>query len=75
MLTGCSLHDAGMRLTCVTRQASTGTTRQCRETYDRWTNVWWAKTDDDSGNRNVFVSDVHFTGGDQDKPLPGLPTC
>ncbi|QEU96038.1 serine/threonine-protein kinase [Streptomyces kanamyceticus] len=46
-----------------------------RETYGRWTNVWWAKTDDDSGNRNVFVSDVYITGGDNDKPLPGLPTC
>ncbi|MFE0179128.1 protein kinase [Streptomyces sp. NPDC059002] len=46
-----------------------------RETSGRWTNVWWAKTDDDSGNRNVFVSDVYITGGDNDKPLPGLPTC
>ncbi|MFJ2767066.1 serine/threonine-protein kinase [Streptomyces sp. NPDC087300] len=46
-----------------------------RETYGRWTNVWWARTDDDSGNRNVFVSDVYITGGDNDKPLPGLPTC
>ncbi|MFD4631814.1 protein kinase [Streptomyces sp. NPDC058284] len=46
-----------------------------RETYGRWTNVWWAKTDDDSGNTNVFVSDVYLKGGDNDKPLPGLPTC
>ncbi|MFF1379030.1 protein kinase [Streptomyces sp. NPDC058308] len=46
-----------------------------RETYGRWTNVWWAKTDDDSGNTGVFVSDVYLKGGDNDKPLPGLPTC
>ncbi|MEV5978563.1 protein kinase [Streptomyces sp. NPDC052114] len=46
-----------------------------RETYGQWTNVWWAKTDDDSGNTNVFVSDVYLKGGDNDKPLPGLPTC
>ncbi|WP_405655775.1 serine/threonine-protein kinase [Streptomyces sp. RK9] len=46
-----------------------------RETHGQWTNVWWAKTDDDSGNTNVFVSDVYIRGGDNDKPLPGLPTC
>ncbi|EPH45049.1 hypothetical protein STRAU_1950 [Streptomyces aurantiacus JA 4570] len=46
-----------------------------RETHGEWTNVWWAKTDDDSGNTNVFVSDVYIRGGDNDKPLPGLPVC
>ncbi|MET8684922.1 serine/threonine-protein kinase [Streptomyces sp. NPDC004732] len=46
-----------------------------RETSGRWTNVWWAKTDDDSGNTNVFVSDVYLKGGENDKPLPGLPVC
>ncbi|MFE7762811.1 protein kinase [Streptomyces sp. NPDC057438] len=46
-----------------------------RETSGRWTNVWWAKTDDDSGNRNVFVSDVYIQGGDNDAPVPGLPLC
>ncbi|MFH8793409.1 protein kinase [Streptomyces sp. NPDC017941] len=46
-----------------------------RETHGRWTNVWWARTDDDSGNTNVFVSDVYIQGGDNDKPLPGLPVC
>ena len=46
-----------------------------RETYGEWTNVWWAKTDDDSGNTNVFVSDVYIKGGDNDAPLPGLPAC
>jgi len=46
-----------------------------RETYGEWTNVWWARTDDDSGNTNVFVSDVYLKGGDNDAPLPGLPVC
>jgi tRNA A-37 threonylcarbamoyl transferase component Bud32 len=46
-----------------------------RETSGRWTNVWWAKTDDDSGNTGVWVSDVYIRGGDNDAPVPGLPVC
>ncbi|MGW3408189.1 serine/threonine-protein kinase [Streptomyces sp. NPDC000888] len=46
-----------------------------RETYGEWTNVWWARTDDDNGNTDVFVSDVYIQGGDNDAPLPGLPVC
>ncbi|MFF3342675.1 protein kinase [Streptomyces flavidovirens] len=46
-----------------------------RETSGEWTNVWWAKTDDDSGNTDVFVSDVYIKGGDNDQPVPGLPVC
>lgn len=46
-----------------------------RETSGRWTNTWWAKTDDDSGNTGVFISDVYIQGGDNDQPLPGLPEC
>lgn len=46
-----------------------------RETYGAWTNVWWAKTDDDSGNTGVYVSDVYIKGGDNDSPVPGLPVC
>lgn len=46
-----------------------------RETSGRWTNTWWARTDDDSGNTNVYVSDVYISGGDNDQPLPGLPVC
>jgi eukaryotic-like serine/threonine-protein kinase len=46
-----------------------------RETYGQWTNVWWAKTDDDSGSTNVYVSDVYIKGGDNDEPVPGLPVC
>ncbi|MEU0071823.1 serine/threonine-protein kinase [Streptomyces sp. NPDC006332] len=46
-----------------------------RETAGRWTNVWWAKTDDDSGNTNVYFNDVYIKGGDNDSPVPGLPLC
>ncbi|MGW8376034.1 protein kinase [Streptomyces sp. ODS28] len=46
-----------------------------RETSDRWTNVWWAKTDDDNGNTGVFISDVYLKGGENDQPVPGLPVC
>ncbi|MFJ2260870.1 protein kinase [Streptomyces sp. NPDC087844] len=46
-----------------------------RETSGKWTNTWWAKTDDDSGNTGVYVSDVYIQGGDNDSPVPGLPVC
>ncbi|MFF0156751.1 protein kinase [Streptomyces sp. NPDC005263] len=46
-----------------------------RETAGRWTNVWWAKTDDDSGNTDVYFNDVYIKGGDNDSPVPGLPVC
>ncbi|MGP4005921.1 serine/threonine-protein kinase [Streptomyces sp. 4N124] len=46
-----------------------------RETYGEWTNVWWAKTDDDSGNAGVYISDVYIKGGNNDEPVPGLPVC
>ncbi|QKW53521.1 serine/threonine-protein kinase [Streptomyces buecherae] len=46
-----------------------------RETSGAWTNVWWAKTDDDSGNAGVYVSVVYVKGGANDQPVPGLPVC
>ncbi|MFC8436334.1 protein kinase [Streptomyces sp. NPDC057253] len=46
-----------------------------RETSGEWTNVWWAKTDDDSGNTGVWVSAVYVRGGGNDEPVPGLPVC
>ncbi|WP_309056921.1 protein kinase [Streptomyces sp.] len=46
-----------------------------RETSGQWTNVWWAKTDDDSGNTDVYFSVVYIQGGDNDAPVPGLPVC
>ncbi|HEY9368949.1 MAG TPA: serine/threonine protein kinase, partial [Streptomyces sp.] len=46
-----------------------------RETYGKWTNTWYARTDDDSGNTNVYFSVVYIKGGDNDQPIPGLPVC
>ncbi|MFD8519847.1 serine/threonine-protein kinase [Streptomyces capillispiralis] len=46
-----------------------------RETHGEWTNVWWARTDDDSGNTGVWISDVYIKGGANDAPVPGLPYC
>ncbi|MFF1273527.1 protein kinase [Streptomyces marokkonensis] len=46
-----------------------------RETRGEWTNIWWARTDDDSGNTDVWVSDVYIRGGANDAPVPGLPYC
>ncbi|MFJ7294401.1 serine/threonine-protein kinase [Streptomyces collinus] len=46
-----------------------------RVTSGEWTNIWWAKTDDDSGNTDVWFSDVYIKGGDNDAPVPGLPLC
>ncbi|MFD9792882.1 serine/threonine-protein kinase [Streptomyces sp. NPDC059070] len=46
-----------------------------RETYGKWTNTYWARTDDDSGNTNVYVSVVYLKGGSNNQPVPGLPVC
>lgn len=46
-----------------------------RETSGQWTNTWWAKTDDDSGNTGVWVSVVYIEGGENNQPVPGLPAC
>ncbi|GGX02571.1 hypothetical protein GCM10010297_25490 [Streptomyces malachitofuscus] len=46
-----------------------------RQSQGEWTNVWWARTDDDSGNTDVWVNDVYIRGGANDAPVPGLPYC
>ncbi|MFI6446917.1 hypothetical protein [Kitasatospora sp. NPDC050543] len=38
-------------------------------------NKWYAKTDDDSGNRGVWVNVIYLSGGGNDEPVPGLPYC
>jgi cell wall-associated NlpC family hydrolase len=38
-------------------------------------NDWWLKTDDDSGNSNVWVNATHVSGGVNDGKIPGVPTC
>ncbi|MEU9134083.1 hypothetical protein AB0D08_39460 [Kitasatospora sp. NPDC048540] len=38
-------------------------------------NFWYAKTDDDSGNKGVWVNVIYLSGGGNDEPVPGLPYC
>lgn len=38
-------------------------------------NYHWLLTDDDDGNRNVWVNAVYFSEGGNDKPVPGVPYC
>ncbi|MGW4891609.1 hypothetical protein ACWEQL_05000 [Kitasatospora sp. NPDC004240] len=38
-------------------------------------NYWWAKTDDDNGNKGVWVNVIYLSGGGNDEAVPGLPTC
>ncbi|MFF1923568.1 hypothetical protein ACFVW8_23725 [Streptomyces sp. NPDC058221] len=44
-------------------------------TYGGHHNKWWAKTDDDSGNKNVWVNVVYLSGGADDQRVPGLRDC
>lgn len=37
--------------------------------------TWWALTDDDTGNRDVFVSATAFRGSEPWQPVEGLPRC
>ncbi|WP_431872247.1 hypothetical protein [Nocardiopsis eucommiae] len=37
--------------------------------------TWWALTDDDTGNRDVFVSATAFRDNEPWKPIEGLPHC
>jgi tRNA A-37 threonylcarbamoyl transferase component Bud32 len=39
------------------------------------TTTWWAKTDDDSGNSDVWITDAVIEGALSQQPLSGLPTC
>ncbi|MFI8291480.1 protein kinase [Streptomyces sp. NPDC085614] len=36
---------------------------------------WWARTDDDSGNTNVYVSVAYLRGSAGGAPVPGLRVC
>ncbi len=37
--------------------------------------TWWALTDDDTGNRDVFVSATAFRDSETWQPIEGLPRC
>lgn len=45
------------------------------DSFRGYHNDWWLKTDDDSGNRNVWVNATHVSGGSDDGRIPGVPTC
>lgn len=36
-------------------------------------NHWYGVTDDDNGNRHVYVNVVYVSGGNDDEPVAGLP--
>ncbi|MFF0752476.1 serine/threonine-protein kinase [Streptomyces sp. NPDC004267] len=44
-------------------------------TYGGRSSRWWARTDDDSGNTNVYVSVLHLSGGAGGGPVDGLRIC
>ncbi|WP_116244054.1 hypothetical protein [Nocardiopsis sp. FIRDI 009] len=37
--------------------------------------MWWVLTDDDTGNRDVFVSATAFDAAEPWQPIEGLPRC
>ncbi|MFF0474755.1 serine/threonine-protein kinase [Streptomyces sp. NPDC004284] len=45
------------------------------ETYGGVTSRWFARTDDDSGNTNVYLSVLHLSGGGGGGPVAGLRVC
>ncbi|MFE1905706.1 protein kinase [Streptomyces gardneri] len=45
------------------------------ETYGGRTSRWFARTDDDSGNTNVYLSVLHLAGGAAGGPVEGLRVC
>ncbi|MFB7450605.1 serine/threonine-protein kinase [Streptomyces sp. NPDC056194] len=45
------------------------------ETYGGTSSRWFARTDDDSGNTNVYLSVLHLSGGGGGGPVAGLRTC
>lgn len=45
------------------------------ESFRGHRSTWWLKTDDDSGNHNVWVSATYVAGGRDGGRVPGVPTC
>ncbi|MFF9431026.1 serine/threonine-protein kinase [Streptomyces sp. NPDC014746] len=45
------------------------------ESYGGAVSRWFARTDDDSGNTNVYLSVLHLSGGAGGGPVAGLRTC
>ncbi|MFB7513621.1 protein kinase [Streptomyces sp. NPDC056144] len=45
------------------------------ESYGGVSSRWFARTDDDSGNTNVYFSVLHLSGGASGGPVAGLRVC
>ncbi|MGW1011486.1 serine/threonine-protein kinase [Streptomyces termitum] len=45
------------------------------ESYGGVSSRWFARTDDDSGNTNVYLSVLHLRGGASGGPVDGLRVC
>lgn len=43
--------------------------------FDGRANNWWLRTDDDSGNTDVWVNAVYVSGSEDFEPIAGLPPC
>ncbi|NEA86667.1 hypothetical protein G3I38_17910 [Streptomyces sp. SID7958] len=43
--------------------------------YGSYYNYYWAMTDDDSGNKRVWLPVVWISGGVNNGPIPGLKYC
>lgn len=43
--------------------------------YGGYKNRYWLRTDDDTGMRNVWVSAVYVTEGENWQAVPGVPKC
>jgi hypothetical protein len=41
----------------------------------KYWNTWWALTDDDKGNKGVWMSVVYISEGANGKPVPKLRVC
>ncbi|MFG3255170.1 serine/threonine-protein kinase [Streptomyces sp. NPDC048172] len=45
------------------------------DTFDGRTNTWSVKTDDDSGNEDVYVGAAYIAGTESDERIPGVTLC
>ncbi|WP_344720322.1 hypothetical protein [Nesterenkonia halobia] len=54
-------------------QTKTDVTRQASE--GKYVNNWWLLTDDDWGNKHVWVNAVNVSGGGNYERIPGVPLC
>jgi hypothetical protein len=56
-------------------QVKTDMVRIASDSKGFYLNNWWLLTDDDSGNKNVWVNAVNVSGGGNYQRIPGVPIC